>query len=271
MSVFGISAGVVKFQPASKSALTTGYLSFTGSSNNWQGLLNLTTNDMIVHFGSLATITNEIKEGYNSGSWTGAAGITSSSAALASNTALGIELNVDGTHVLFSTFDGQPVSSGDVLVKFTYYGDANLDGVVNGSDYTLIDNGFNNNLTNWHNGDFNYDGVVNGDDYTLIDNAFNTQGASLAGSQDFGEFSRAEEMIATSTAQIASIPEPTTGLVVCAGAQRCSRCGDGGLENSTANILPRTAATAGNAKPNEIDLTLCGVGHSSPLVIDSCT
>jgi hypothetical protein len=28
-------------------------------------------------------------------------------------------------------------------------------------------------------GDFNYDGMVNGSDYTLIDNAFNQQSASL--------------------------------------------------------------------------------------------
>jgi hypothetical protein len=28
--------------------------------------------------------------------------------------------------------------------------------------------------------DFNYDGIINGSDYTLIDNAYNTQGASLA-------------------------------------------------------------------------------------------
>ena len=55
-------------------------------------------------------------------------------------------------------------------MKYTYFGDANLDGVVNASDYTLIDNGFNSQtsgplLTGWFNGDFNYDGVVNGDDY----------------------------------------------------------------------------------------------------------
>ena len=38
-----------------------------------------------------------------------------------------------------------------------------------------IDNGFVNHLTGWFNGDFNYDGVVDGSDYALIDNAFNRQ------------------------------------------------------------------------------------------------
>ncbi len=64
-----------------------------------------------------------------------------------------------------------------MLVKFTNFGDANLDGQLDASDYIQIDNGFANNLTGWFNGDFNGDGAVNGSDYTLIDDAFNTQGA----------------------------------------------------------------------------------------------
>jgi hypothetical protein len=70
----------------------------------------------------------------------------------------------------------------DVLVKYTYWGDANLDGQVDGSDYTRIDNGFLNHLSGWFNGDFNGDHVVDGSDYTLIDNDFNTQSARLAAS-----------------------------------------------------------------------------------------
>ncbi len=173
------------------------------------GLLDLSSNDMIVHAGSVSEIAQDIESGYNGGHWNGTTGITSSAAGATTNTAIGYELNSTGTNTLMSSFDGQTVGSGDVLVKYTYFGDANLDGVVNGSDYTLIDNGFNNSLTGWRNGDFNYDGVVNGDDYTLIDNAFNTQGPSLAGIP--------AEMIATNTAQVSgsssSVPEPT-GLVL---------------------------------------------------------
>jgi len=98
-----------------------------------------------------------------------------------------------------------------VLIKYTYYGDANLDGVVDGSDYTRIDSGYiTSGSTGWMNGDFNYDGVINGSDYTLIDNAFNTQGAQLAAA------------IASPTAQIAggssSVPEPTTISLLALGA-----------------------------------------------------
>ena len=112
------------------------------------------------------------------------------------NLALGVELNSFGGSPLTTTFDGQTVVNTDVLVKFTYFGDANLDGVVNGDDYTLIDNGFNTHLTGQFNGDFNLDGVVNSADYILIDNSFNTQGGiSLA--------------IATPAAKIAGNTRPT--------------------------------------------------------------
>ena len=69
----------------------------------------------------------------------------------------------------------QTVSNTDILVRYTYYGDADLNGTVNATDYTLVDNGFNMGLTGWVHGDFNYDQLVNGDDYSLMDNAFNTQ------------------------------------------------------------------------------------------------
>ncbi len=60
-------------------------------------------------------------------------------------------------------------------------GDANLDGVVNGDDYTLFDNGFNNRLTGWSNGDFNGDGIVNGADLSLLDSTFNQEEFSAGG------------------------------------------------------------------------------------------
>jgi hypothetical protein len=146
--------------------------------------LDLGSNDMIVHNNTLASIVGEIYQGFNaSGTPLTGNGLTSSAAASTSNTALGAEANTSGTGALVTTFDGQTVTSTDILVKYTYFGDADLSGTINATDYQLIDNGFNTGGTpnGWFSGDFNYDGVVNGDDYTLIDNAFNTQGnASFA-------------------------------------------------------------------------------------------
>ncbi len=85
-------------------------------------------------------------------------------------------------HPLTTAFDGQVVADSSVLVKFTYVGDALLAGTFgatnSASDYSLIDAGFASQsgahpLTGWTNGDFNYDNKINGDDYSLIDNAFN--------------------------------------------------------------------------------------------------
>jgi hypothetical protein len=66
-----------------------------------------------------------------------------------------------------------------VLVKYTYFGDADLDGAVTTNDYFQIDNGFLGSKTGWINGDFDYDGAVTTNDYFLIDNAFLGQGGAL--------------------------------------------------------------------------------------------
>jgi hypothetical protein len=200
-----------------------------GSTNNWTGKLDLANNALIGNYGStgqinLAQVTNQVKSGYAGGTWTGN-GITSSWAASDTThlTALGVILNSeDGTtygSAIYSTFDNQTVYASDILVGLTYYGDANLDGQVDGSDYTLIDNGFNNHLTGWYNGDFNYDGVVDGSDYTLIDNSYNTQGGNLGGGFNSGG---GGFFIASSTEQIAgetsAVPEPSALTLIGAAA-----------------------------------------------------
>jgi hypothetical protein len=188
------SSASVLAQPAGaitdRQLLELGSLNIAGSLNNWTGQLDLANNDLIVHNGNLAAITNMLAQGfhYNGKLWTGE-GINSITAAsdTAQFTSLGVILNSTATgQLLYGSsaslhlFDGVSPGLTDVLVKYTYYGDANLDGSVDGSDYSLIDNGFHKQLTGWINGDFNYEGLVDGSDYTLIDNAFNRQSGSLA-------------------------------------------------------------------------------------------
>jgi hypothetical protein len=137
--------------------------------------LDLTDNDLVDHDGSLSSVAGLLTTGFTSG-WSGD-GIVSSKAAGSTIYTPGA-----GRPASAGTFDSETVATSDVELRYTYNGDANLDGHVDGSDYSRIDSGFLNHLTGWSNGDFNYDGVINGSDYTLIDNAFNTQGASLAAS-----------------------------------------------------------------------------------------
>jgi hypothetical protein len=86
---------------------------------------------------------------------------------------------MEATDFKLGTFDGYSPDSTAVLVKYTYYGDANFDGVVNFDDYVRTDVGFNTGLTGWSNGDFNYSDSINFDDYVLIDVSFNTQSGAL--------------------------------------------------------------------------------------------
>ena len=73
-------------------------------------------------------------------------------------------------------------SGADVVVKYTYNGDANQDGRVNSDDYFRIDSAFLAQPANptYNQGDFNFDDTVNSDDYFLIDSAFLGQGTPLA-------------------------------------------------------------------------------------------
>ena len=77
-----------------------------------------------------------------------------------------------------------PLVGTEILSRVTYWGDADMNGLIDGTDYALIDTGFNTSLNGWFYGDFDYTGTVDGTDYALIDNAFNNQGAplTLAGS-----------------------------------------------------------------------------------------
>ena len=73
-------------------------------------------------------------------------------------------------------WNGETVDATTVLVKYTWGGDANLDGTLNGDDYFAIDSHFNQagSVFGYLNGDFNYDGDINGDDYFIIDSNWNS-------------------------------------------------------------------------------------------------
>jgi Immunoglobulin I-set domain/Immunoglobulin domain len=164
--------------------------------------LNLQSNDLIVHNGNLSAITGSIAAGYNGGTWNGN-GIFSSTAAGTKNTELGVELNTKGA----TSFDGEAVTSADVLVVYTFDGAADFSTrSVDANDYITIDNGFVHHMTDFADGDFNYDGVINGDDYSMIDNAFNTQLAA--------PLAIVAPSVATNTAQIAK--SVTTGPALIA-------------------------------------------------------
>jgi hypothetical protein len=189
------------------------------------GRLDLNNNSLIIHYNgpldtTLSDVTAQIRSGRNGvdandqANWNGPGIITS--AGRAANVVarfdyynLGAINNADldtmGIGRSFTAFAGQAVTPNSVLVKYTYGGDANLDGVVNGDDYTYWLNGFLNltdpAIQGWLRGDFNYDGRADGDDYTQWLNTFLLGGPPLGGADG-----------------PAPVPEPgTLALAVLAG------------------------------------------------------
>jgi hypothetical protein len=163
--------------------------------------LDLGGNDMIVSSTS-SNLTTDAYTGLNSGT-----GLITSAPVGNSLKAVGINISTG------QSFDNQSTAAGDTLIKTTYFGDATLDGKVDGTDYSRIDAAYlNGTSTGWYNGDFNYDGVVDGSDYTLIDNAYNSQGAPLAAEIATTAAKLSDNLSATKPEAVAITPtkSPTT-------------------------------------------------------------
>jgi hypothetical protein len=172
------------------------------------GKLDLNDNDLIVTGMTRAAVEALVASGRHNGDWLGN-GITSTSAANnAGRTSLGV---VQASDLGATYFSGQTVSPSDVLVKYTYGGDANLDGKINVDDYGRIDSSVGLGLSGWFNGDFNYDGKINVDDYGIIDSNIGIQGGPLAA--------------ALAASPSTAVPEPAgTGiLLLIAGSAGCLR------------------------------------------------
>jgi fibronectin-binding autotransporter adhesin len=129
--------------------------------------LDLTNNRLAVAGGDVAAINALVTGGYAGGSWTGS-GINSSTAAAESGRALG--LGLEGS---------------DVVVQFTWGGDATLDGSVTIADLGILAANWQQSGRYWYQGDFNYDGGVNIADLGIL--AANWQKGTNGGGMSFEE------------------------------------------------------------------------------------
>jgi hypothetical protein len=141
------------------------------------GSLDVNNYTMFINYGSnadpISAIAGYIKSGYNGGAWNGQ-GIISTAAQTPTN---GLHYGLGYANGKDNVVSG--LSSGQIEVKYTLLGDANLDGLVNGSDFNIVAANFNQSITGWDQGDFNYDGLVNAADFNELAANFN-QGASGA-------------------------------------------------------------------------------------------
>jgi lysozyme len=155
--------------------------------------LDITDNALVVDYTGASPV-NSIRDSILSGRggaglgkpWNGA-GITSSTAAqvheLAPNSySLGYAENAHLPLGAYTTFRGQPVDVTSVLIAYTRTGDANLDGVVNDDDVTVVGASYAPGQTKpvgsaWALGDFEYNGEVDNDDVTLLGAFYNPAAA----------------------------------------------------------------------------------------------
>jgi len=129
-----------------------------------EGKLDLADNDLLIDYtgaSPYAAINNLVVTGRN----TGTSGIITTATAL-NDTVLAV---VDNAQFGKTAFNGIPIDGTTLIGKYTYFGDANLDGQVTGDDYLNVDANLGLSGAQWFQGDFNFSGTVTGDDYLAID------------------------------------------------------------------------------------------------------
>ena len=199
-NALSVTGGTVQVEAGSGKALFVTSVLASGS-----GKIDITDGGMVVDYSGAnpaATIQAYLASGYASGAWNGN-GINSSTAAANAGMTLGM---ADNASLGLSTFGGGAVDSTSILVKYTYNGDLNFDGMVNGVDLSILGSSWQGTGL-WANGDLNYDGTINGVDLSLLGANWQA-GVAAPLNVSFAEAAGAMGM---------SVPEPASLAVVGLG------------------------------------------------------
>jgi hypothetical protein len=143
--------------------------------------LDIGNNALVVDYAGtspVATVRQQIVSGRGmvglGATWTGT-GITSGAAAQANATepesrSIGYAENTSLPLGPYTTFRGQAVDATSVLIAYTRTADANLDGLVNDDDVTVLGASYAPGAASgvWALGDFEYNGFIDDDDVTLL-------------------------------------------------------------------------------------------------------
>jgi autotransporter-associated beta strand protein len=199
-------------------ATNTGSETLSGLSIAAGGSFDLTNNHIILTYANGtqaatdATIRGYLQNGYDGGAWIGTSGAAPGG---------GIDSSVVSAHYGIGYADGADgivvgLSSGQIEIKYTLLGDADLDGVVTGSDFTALVGNLGKSVTAWDKGDFFYSGTVTGSDFTAL---VGNLGKSASGADvvipaaDYA----AIDAFAAANGLMADVPEPASvGLIVLA-------------------------------------------------------
>jgi autotransporter-associated beta strand protein len=185
-----------------KLATNIGLATFSSLSITNGGTLDIGNNQVILTYAGsspLTTIVSEVTHGYAEGTWAGT-GITSSAAAANPRYGVGLVNGMDGVDV--------NLSSGQIEIAYTLYGDINLDGVVNGTDFSILASHFGHSATGgWEQGDLNYDGIVNGTDFSHLAENFGKSDSGNAIALPASDWAALEAFAAAHGLE-ADVPEP---------------------------------------------------------------
>jgi hypothetical protein len=161
---------------------------------NGNGTLDLNDNTLILDYSGdspLTAIRAKLIEGRGGGGigqgtwgWTGIVSSTAQAANAMEPDARSIGYAENATLPLgpYTTFRGQPVDDTAVLIAYTRTADANLDGLVDDDDVTIIGATYAPGVAqpHWAFGDFEYDGFVDDEDVTLLGAIYDPAAAPLA-------------------------------------------------------------------------------------------
>jgi hypothetical protein len=210
-SKLSISAGRVDLTANAASASVVETLAIAGD-NNPTAQLDLGNTAIVVDHSvtsPAATVRQQIVAGRGGSgldaNWNGQ-GITSSAAATVNATdpesrSIGYAENGNLPLGPYTDFRGEAVDDTSLLIAFTRTGDANLDGVVNDDDVTIVGATYAPGVAqaSWALGDFDYNGFVDDDDVTLLGAFYDPSTSGLAA-------------VSTDEASLSAsaIPEPST-------------------------------------------------------------
>jgi hypothetical protein len=175
------------------------------------GILDVANNKLIVNYSNgadpIASIRSQLVHGYAGGNWNGT-GIDSSFAATHPGYALGYADGADGTVGGLDT--------GQIEVTYALYGDTNLDGIVDGSDFAVLAANFDKSVTGWDQGDFDYAGIVDASDFALLAANFGRSSSGAAVTLPSSDWTALDSFAAANGLQ-ADVPEPAAlGLIASA-------------------------------------------------------
>jgi hypothetical protein len=206
-----ITAGTVAMAPSSTDASTSvfGALAIAGGDTP-TATFDITGNAAIVNYtgtSPAATIRAQILAGRGGPgfavTWTGQ-GITSSTAATDPvSRSVGYAENSALPLGPYATFRDEAVDETSILMAFTRTGDANLDGMVNDDDVTILGATYAPGVPqpSWALGDFDYNGFVDDDDVTLLGAFYDPSAAQLVNGEG-----------------VAAVPEPRAAALAALGA-----------------------------------------------------